>query len=394
MNKKLLALAVAGAFAAPAAMAQSNVTIGGKMHFSVDSLKGANAAGNDLVSKTNVSSNASNIYFKGTEDLGNGLSAIWQVQTYFSARGTAGTGGFESGDGVGAGNTYLGLSSKSWGTVLLGKHESPFKLVGRKVDLFGDSLGDNRNIVSNPNGAVVTAGTSPTSLGWDLRPNNVVAYATPNLNGFTGKIAYVTNITTTPAQDGSTGTSINAAAVNAWSASAVYENGPIYAGLGYERHNYSKGATGDNRNDEKAWRLSGGYNFGAFRVVGLYQRESGLWIDSNNADAKRTVWGLGGAYTMGANTFKLQYYKAGDIKNTSYSWANDSGATMWALGVDHKLSKRTSVYAVYARTNNDRYAKYSAFGGGHGDNPGSVTPSASQDSKDPSGFGVGIRHSF
>lgn len=409
MNKKLIALAVAGAFAAPAAMAQGNVTIGGKMHFSLDSLKGANAAGNDLVSKTNVSSNASNIYFKGSEDLGNGLSAIWQIQTFFSAGGTGNADDAfgATKDGVSSGNTYVGLSSKSWGTVVLGKHESPFKLVGRKVDLFGDQLGDNRNIVSNPNGAVVTTtlvGTgpnttavSPTSGGWDLRPNNVVAYVSPNFNGFTGTIAYVSNITSGAAQDGAAGTastSLNPSAVNAWSGSAVYENGPIYLGLGYERHNFSKGLTGDNRNDEKAWRLSGGYNFGAFKLVGLYQRESDLWVDSNNNAAKRTVWGLGGAYTMGANTFKLQYYKAGDIKNTSYAWANDSGANMWALGVDHKLSKRTSVYAVYARTNNDRYARYSAFGGGHGDNPGSITPTAAVDSKDPSGFGVGVIHSF
>lgn len=396
MNKKLLALAVAGAFAAPAAMADSsNVTIGGYMNFSVDSLKGANTAGTDLVSKTNVSSNASNIYFKGTEDLGNGLSAIWQIQTYFSAGGTGNTdtsfGG--SADGVSSGNTYVGLSSKSWGMVILGKHEAPFKLLSRKVDLFNNQLGDSRNLVAGATGAELGA-DDVTTGGWDLRPNNVIAYGTPNFNGFSALVAYVTNISSSAAQDGSTGTTINNNAVNAWSASATYENGPIYVGLGYQRHNFSKGATGDNRNDEKAWRLAAGYNFGDFKVVGLYQRESDMWVNSTNNAAKRTVWGLGGAYKMGANTFKLQYYKAGDIKNTNIAWANDSGATLWALGVDHALSKRTTVYAAYARTNNDRYAKYSAFGGGHGDNPGSVTPTATRDSKDPSGFSIGVIHTF
>jgi predicted porin len=190
--------------------------------------------------------------------------------------------------------------------------------------------------------------------------------------------------------------------VNAWSAKAVYENGPIFVGLGYEKHNLSKLSTNvaANHSDEKAWRLAAGYNFGDFKVVGLYQRESGLCVGSitgcatNGTDAKRTTWGLGGAYKLGTNTIKLQYYKAGDLSNSGLAHESQTGANMWALGVDHALSKRTTVYAVYARTNNDRYAMYSAFGGGHADNPGSVTPTTTRDSKDPSGFSLGVVHHF
>ncbi|MEJ5211565.1 MAG: porin [Burkholderiales bacterium] len=391
MNKKLLALAVAGAFVAPAAMAQSNVTIGGYMNFSLDSLKGANAAGNDLTTKTNVSSNSSNIYFRGTEDLGNGLSAFWQIQTYFSAGGTGNADATfgATKDGVSSGNTYVGLEGKSWGKVLLGKHESPFKLLSRKVDLFNNQLGDSRNLVAMPSGG---GAMTVNSGGWDLRPNNVVAYGTPNFSGFSALIAYVTNVTSGAALDSPSGVP-NDAAVDAWSANATYENGPIYVGLGYERHNRSKRSTAaaNDENDEKAWRLAAGYNFGDFKVVGLYQRESDLDAGAGNRSAKRTTWGLGGAYKLGANTIKLQYYKAGDIKNTNIANADQTGANLWALGVDHALSKRTTVYAVYARTNNERLANYSAFGGGHGDNPGTVTP---PDSKDPSGFSLGVIHSF
>ena len=394
MNKKLLALAVAGAFVAPAAMAQSNVTIGGYMNFSLDSLKGRNAAGDDLTTKTNVSSNASNIYFRGKEDLGNGLSAFWQIQTYFSAGGTGNAdSSFGTKDGVSSGNTFVGLEGKSWGKVLLGKHEAPFKLISRKVDLFGNQLGVSRNLVARPTGG---GAMTVTSAGWDLRPNNMIAYGTPKFSGFSALVGYVTNLSSAAAIDSPTG-GPNDSAVDAWSANATYENGPIYVGLGYERHNRSKRSTAaaSNENDEKAWRLAAGYNFGAFRVVGLYQRESDL--DAGNAanrSAKRTVWGLGGAYKLGANTLKLQYYKAGDIKNTSIANADQTGANLWAVGVDHALSKRTKVYAVYARTNNERWAAYSAFGGGHGDNPGTVTPTATVDSKDPSGFSLGVIHTF
>ncbi len=410
MNKKLLALAVAGAFVAPVAMADTgNVTIGGQMHFSFDSLNGKNAAGNDLDRNWNVSSNASNIYFKGTEDLGNGLSAFWQIQTYFSAGGTGNNDtSFGTGDGVSSGNTFVGLEGKSWGKVLLGKHESPFKLISRKVDLFNNQIGDTRNLVTNASGASVS-GTSVYSLGWDLRPNNVIAYGTPNFNGFSALVAYVTNVGSGVALDSPTGAatgtaagSINTNAVDAWSANATYENGPIFLGLGYEKHNLSKLSTAAavNHSDEKAWRLAGGYNFGDFKVVGLYQRESGLCVGgitgcaTNGTDAKRTTWGLGGAYKMGANTLKLQYYRAGDLSNSGLANEGDTGANMWSVGVDHAMSKRTTVYAAYATTNNDRYAAYSAFGGGHGDNPGSVAPTTTQDSKDPSGFSIGVIHNF
>lgn len=408
MNKKLLALAIAGAFVTPAAMADtSNVVVGGQMHFSLDSLDGANAAGNGLTRKTNVSSNASNIYFKGSEDLGNGLSAIFQVQTYFSAGGTgnADVGGQGAGltstqgvkDGVGSGNTFVGLKSNTMGTVILGKNETPMKILSRKVDLFNNQIGDTRNLTAMASaGGAVTTAIAANSAGWDLRPANMVAYSTPSFSGFGLTAAYITNLGSGAAID--SGSANNLGAVSAWSTAATYENGPIYAGLGYEKHklsDYNTAATA-NHNDESIWRASAGYNFGSFKVVGLYQRERDMFISTSNNSAERNVWGLGGAYNfMGANTIKVQYYKASSIKNTSgIANIDETGAKLWAVGFDHALSKRTTVYAAYATTNNDRYANYSAFGGGHGDNPGTVTPSATQDSKYPSGFSVGVIHNF
>lgn len=406
MNKKLLALAIAGAFVTPAAMADtSNVVVGGQMHFSLDSLDGANAAGNGLTRKTNVSSNASNIYFKGSEDLGNGLSAIFQVQTFFSAGGTgnADVGGLGGGltstqgvkDGVGSGNTFVGLKSNTMGTVILGKNESPVKVLSRKVDLFNNQIGDTRNLTAMASyGGAVAGALANNSAGWDLRPANQIAYSSPSFSGFGFNAAYFTNLGNGATIDA--GTSSNVNAVSAWATSATYENGPIFAGLGYEKHKLSDLITTDNQNDENIWRASAGYNFGAFKVVGLYQRERDMFINTSNNSAERNVWGLGGAYKfMGANTIKVQYYKASSIKNTSgIANIDQTGAKLWAVGFDHALSKRTTVYAAYATTNNDRYANYSAFGGGHGDNPGTVRPSATQDSKDPSGFSVGVIHNF
>lgn len=364
MNKKLLALAVAAAFVAPvAAIADSgNVKIGGTLHMSVDSLDGKNATGTDLTRQTNISSNSSNIVFSGDEDLGNGVKAVWMLTTF------VGMGSTGSADNSWTnGNSYVGLNG-GFGTALLGKHDTPLKIAGRKYDLFGDQIGDSRNLISQADGGA----------GWDLRPDNVIAYITPTVSGVHGAIAYVTNYGNGNNLTSTTGATTDKS-IDAWSGLVMYDQGPLSVTAAYERHNLSN-FYGSSVNDENAWRLGASYSAGDFKVVALYQRANDLGGTSNS----RNTWGLGGAYKFaGNNTVKLQYYKADDLSNTS-----ETGANMWALGVDHAMSKRTTAYVAYARTNNDTSATYSAFGGGHGDNPSTVT------GKDPSGLSLGIKHSF
>jgi predicted porin len=346
MNKKLLAFAVAAAFAAPmVANADSgNVQIGGALKVSVDSLDN----GNDR--NMNVSSNSSNIWFKGAEDLGNGMKAVWQLTTYVGMGAT--------GNGSNAwtnGNSFVGLTG-GFGTVVLGIHDTPFKILGRKVDLFGDQIGDSRNLIS--------AGGAT----WDLRPDNVAAYISPTVSGFHAAIAHVTNVG---------GGAATETTIDAWSGLGIYENGPITAGLAYERHNLSNTAAGVN--DESAWRLAGGYNFGAGKVNALWQRVS----DIGGGTTDRTTWGLGASFKVGSGAAKVQYTKADDISDTS-----NTGANMWSLGYDHNLSKRTVAYVAVAKTSNDDAAAFSAYGGGHGDNPGIVMGQSG------TGISLGLQHSF
>jgi len=389
MQKKLIALALASAFAAPAFAATSNVDIGGTMDLSFDYLDSDTATNG---SNVNVSSNASNIFFKGAEDLGGGMKAIWQIQSYFSVGGTgnADTGvlGEAPKDGISSGNTYVGLAG-GFGTVLMGKHEAPAKLISRSVDLFNNQIGDTRNFTANAGKSLAVAMTTPTSAttpfagvysgGFDLRPNNVIAYASPNFSGFTAMVAYVTNV-------GETGATTDSS-VDAWSANAKYENGPFYVGLGWQQHNLSNADSA--LNDEQTWRLAASYAFGDLKFLGYYEKQDNLNVltgvpaTATVTSADRTIWGLGAAYKMGAFTLKGQYYDSGDVGSIA-----NSGASMYALGVDYSLSKRTTILAAYAATDNDSAASYSAFGGGHGDNPGTTAGG------NPSGFSLGVRHAF
>ncbi|MEO1750863.1 porin [Thiofaba sp. EF100] len=354
MKKHLIAVAVAAAVAAPAAMADT--TLYGLAHVSIDAVKSDQAAGQDD-SNVNVSSNSSRLGVKGTEKISSNLSAIYQFETLVNVSSNAGTSSGLFGE---ARNTFVGLTG-GWGTALVGKHDTPMKLVGRKYDLFGDQIGDSRNLIG------------VGGAGWDLRPNNVVAYVTPAMAGIQATLAYVTDhdiAGNTPNYDNNK--------FDAYSLSATYTHKIFDLGAAYERHNID--AAGQN--NESAYRLGAGVNFAGVRVNALYQKASDLGF---TAGKDQSVWGAGASYTFGNNVVKAQYYKANDISGTT-----DTGANMFAVGYDYKLSKQTTLYAAYAKTDNDAATTaYNVSKAGHGD-----YMSVGVAGGNASAFSVGVMHKF
>lgn len=368
MNKKLLALAVAAALAPVAAMADSgNVTIYGVMDASYDITDNGNTAAGVSGARTNkVSSNNGRIGFKGNEDLGNGTSAIWQIESTMNLDVGANT--------LGTRNTFVGLSSKSMGTVLLGRHDTPYKLATRSLDYFTDGLADNRNIMGG--------GAFGAAASFDGRPNNVAAYISPTVNGLHAAIAYVAGAETTTASNTTKG--------NAYSLMGMYNNGPLMASLAYERHNMGTPGTGTivgtaamTNRDESAWKLGVGYKFGALDVGFAYEKTSDNLAAGTEQFGHR-AYTLGAKYKMGSNDLKLAYINANNLANTS-----NTGANQWALGVDHHMSKRTKVFAQYVRLNNDAAAIYGLNGANA---TGAVNANGA--GADPSAWSFGVRHSF
>lgn len=348
MNKKLLALAIAGVFAAPLA-AQAEVSIYGVAHVSVDSLDDDNNTDGLF-----VSSNSSRIGFKGSEDIGGGLKGIWQIESLVNLD--------ESGGQLATRNSFLGVAG-GFGAVLFGRHDTPMKLVSRKVDLFGDTIGDSRNI---------TGASDVSVVGFDARPNNVVAYASPNMNGLQALVAYVT-------EDGVDDAS-------AMSANVTYGNGPLWVGAAYESHGEGISlvrpgipvvSTGE---EESAWRLAASYEMGAFKVTGMYDSYTDV---AGVSGLDTTAWGLGAAFSMGNNVVKAQWYTI-----DAYDGTDETGSDMWAIGLDHNFSKTTTGYLAYAQTSNDDAAARGMSGGGHGDSVGSALGG------DATGFSLGMIHKF
>ena len=115
----------------------------------------------------NLSSNQSRLIFKGSEDVGNGLSAIYQLDSRFNADAGTATNLFD-------GNTFLGVQSSTMGTLRAGIMDTPFKSSTRNLDVFFDVAGDNR------------AGSSGGLMGTghDVRLANSLIYTSPSMSGF------------------------------------------------------------------------------------------------------------------------------------------------------------------------------------------------------------------
>ncbi len=344
MKKQLLAAAVATAIAVPMA-ASADVTVYGKLHYSVDSFDfGADVGatdygqGNFLIPGRRiqgtgddrdigngynglaVNSHSSRFGIKGSEDLGNGLSAVFQMEF--------GIAGDDLGNVANNRNTYVALAS-SWGVAGIGQVDTPYKSSTGSLELFGDNIGDYNQ------------------LGFDdIRANDAVFYMSPNWNGF----SFVGAIVMPSA-------SVNSDGVEATSIAAKYENGPFFASLAYEsvtedwmvdldpmdNANFAVVAPTD---DYDKWRLGLGYTANGFHVGFIYEDRD---MEFANLDADNSSWQLSAGYTAGNNTFKVAYgeMEADDDAFTAIGWG-DMGAEQWTVGIDHKLSSRTKLYATYS----------------------------------------------
>ena len=351
MKKKVLTAAVAALVSAPFA-ASADTTLFGQIETSMDFLS-ADSGAND--SALALSSNSSRIGIKGAHDFGNGLKGVYHMEW-----GVAGTGDEKS---LSQRNRFVGLAG-GFGTFLLGKHDTPLKIVGRKADLFWSTqLGQNRSLVAVEDGGP----------GWDLRPNNVIAYVSPKLGPVTIIGAYVTDHTlagpSTPIQENNNNSAVSVLAMGNF--------GPVFAAVGYEQHDLDT-----SNQTPSALRLTLTGNIGVIKLVGFYQQAKDQGFVAGN---DRNVYGLGASFKAGSNTFKGQFYQAA---NNDLQGSN-SGATLAAVGWDHALAKNTQVYAQYAQVANDNNAKFSLGGSGHGSK---TTPAATGEVV--SGVSLGVRLKF
>ena len=299
MQKKLIALAAASAFTLPA-MAQSSVIVYGQMDIGVASLP--DEEGHDVTRIDSALWTDSYIGVKGTEDLGGGLKAVFQVETTLvndDATGLAGEGR----------DTFVGLAG-GFGTLIAGYLSTP--LNNWLADY--DANGSNTFRTNNVN----LAGTLET------RAANTVAYATPDLGGFQGVAFYSVDET--------------------YDVPVNIKNDIYGVGLRYDNDAFSAMYTWHavhDMVDNHAVGLS--YDFGVARITGSY-------IFNALEDAAledESGWNLGVAVPVGNGTISVGYGQESDIGGI-----RDNDAKIASIAYSYDLSKRTSLYAGY------RYQKW------------------------------------
>lgn len=345
MNKKLLAIAVGAAMVATATVATAGEpTFYGKIHMSVDVLDNNDPAAGADADGMYISSNSSRLGIKGAVDLDGGLKAVYkyEMSTDYDQNALAGSR-----------NAYLGLKG-GFGQVVVGRHDMPFKTVGRKHDLFGDTIGDHRAVTRGKIGGD----------DWADRLDSVLMYT--NKFGAVGlKVMYGVE------DDNGDDTEDLGIGIN-------FKQGPLKVMFANETHGNGGGA---GVKDSTGNILAGTYKINNITIAAGYGAISDI---GGTSGVDGTAMTLGAAMKNGMNTFKLQY----TAMEVDAAGTKDE-STMTAVGVDRKLSKKTSVYAVYAMIANDDGNSFGVnSGGGHGSTLDGVA------GEDSGGFSVGMIHKF
>jgi len=373
MQKKLIALALASL--AGSAFAQSNVTIYGVADGTFEIAKASGATGNgaDRNSFTRFNSNSSLIGFKGAEDLGNGLKAVFQFENGIN---------IDAGGWGGTRDTFVGLSG-NWGTVVGGNLTGPTRALGSAIDMNAGATGPGAysSLVGKPLG-----GTGAGAL--DTRLPNTVAYVSPNFSGFTAVIGYMSG------ENKTNDLQIDALKANlkAVDAGLTYANGPVMVGLTYADVEFGTkdAASAATVNSWKNTRLAGTYTFNGGHKIGALYDHAKLNF-GQGGDLTRNTWGVFGKFMVTQNGGLIaQYFDARKPSGDFYADNNQRGAKLYEIGYEHSLSKRTMLKASYSAIKNQDRADFD-FNVGGTQGTGATSWGAGAN---PQVFAVGVRHSF
>ena len=380
MKKNLVAVIVAGVLAAPlAAQAQTaNVTLYGRLNLTAEVVSAEQSDG----TKGNyfrVNSNSSRLGVRGTESLGGGLNAIFQIESSINGDSSGGT--------LAGRETFAGLQG-GWGTIKLGNFLAPYDDIH---PIFGNVPTLTTSILSTA--SVWAQGTlAKTAGGFDARLGNSVRYDSPKVGGFTGSVQISQYDTS-----GGYGTDAQQRShAYVMSTGGFYNNGPLQVGLAYEANNNVRGAG----LDDYGLSLAGAWNFGAFRLGGVWER---LKYDVPSGDVHRDYFGISGTFNLGPGQIYAYVAQAQDGKGSAcdinevgctraagavggVARGNNTSATEWELSYTYPLSKRTLTYVGYHQIDNDENAGYNF-------NINPITGTTAAGFK-PKGFVVGLVHFF
>ncbi|MBI3146498.1 MAG: porin, partial [Pseudogulbenkiania sp.] len=318
MKLKYLAVVLAGL--STVVYADSGVKIIGKMEGGLQWKRMA-----DGTSLNGVKDFGSEIDFSGSEDLGDGLKAIWQMNNNVHLDGA------QSGDTFASGDTFVGLAG-SFGTVKL----------GHGINAYGDNYYGANFYDVGDHGADRGVG-GVLGLGDAGGQKGAVKYETPKFGHFNASASW--------AAGEKEGTSDKAG--NAWALGANYEGANYGLHAGYTRQDLVNGTAGNYSAAGSAsdWVLAG-------KLTPLYGLTVGA--EYNHAKLSTSATLLGSSFVVPADpaaqkslTLRAEYkpdrfaLRASATRTENYKYDSDKRRTEYVLGTSYNLSKRTALLAEY-----------------------------------------------
>jgi predicted porin len=323
MNKVLISAAVASTLGMASygfADGPIDSTIYGKVNISVVN------ADNGSTDQWKLNSNASRLGVKGKTEIADGLYAVYKAEFEIAVD----DGDTKNGQTFNQRNIMAGIRG-NFGTVWAGKHDSPTKLAQNKIDLFNDLEGDIKNTFEGEN-----------------RVSNIVAYTSPNINGFATTVAMIPGEGADVDGDGNDDTGLT--------------DGISYS-VSYSKDNLYIAVAGDQDVDSQdLMRIVAQYKIDGLKLGVMYQQN-----EDNLGTKDESGYFVSAAYKLDSKTtLKAQY---GSIEDDADGDKEDS----LSLGADYKLAKGTKLFVFYT------------------DNTDSSVGEADSDA---TAYGLGMEHKF
>ena len=340
----------------------SAVQIYGRLNLALEHVETSADAKGAATSATRESNYRSVLGFRGSEDLGGGLKAIFQIEGTVSPDTGAGS--------PAARDTRLGLEGK-FGTLFAGNWTTPYNGATAGLDPFYPTTAGYMSIMGN--GSASSADNVSDTSSFDRRQQNSVHYWTPNWNGFSLRVAQGLN-EESPA---------SGAKPSLTSAAAIYDAGPLYATVAHERHHQYQGP---GRNDSGT-KIGAAYRFGDTRVAAVAEK---LRYETATGTLERKATYLSATHQIGPHAIRFGVARAGDGEGSAKEKIGfikkgaDTGAIHYTVGYDYNLSKRTSVFAFFTHLHNEKNAVVDFAINGVGAAPGATLK----------GTAAGLRHAF
>ena len=393
MQKKLLAIAVAGALAPAAAMAQSTVEIYGRANIGVDqwSAKGSTVGGNSFDGRLRVFDYGSRLGFRVNESLGGGMRAFVVIETGVNI--DSGTNLGQSGAANGSTgfwasrDSYAGIGG-NWGDVRFGR-QSPF--YGNGIIMQAGS-----NYINNAMDSAFSFGGPVGSPSG--RESNIVSYNSPTFGGFNASLSWG------PGAAGSEGASFTGTGQKkeqVYAVTARYTGGAIRAQADFAERSNTNNI--ENR-DRTGWKVGAGWAYAPnsqisaiygeiqFKDVAATQIGGVGQGAAAGDDPKVPIFILNWEHMFGQLQVIAQYANFGEIKNLTTDPGNTE-AQGYTLAAKYFLSKRTGVYVSYSKLENKDNAFWDISNAGFSSASGGVLTNANRGA-DPQVFALGVMHNF